>query len=223
MFTKSELQVLGQTLIQRKEWLNKNINKPEMAKNREQNTKLLTIIDSALQKISSALQETPSQQGQVSHYISNKVTPPLRQAAIQRRQEMEPAHIKTLIVDDDIVICEILSAFLHQAGVIQVDTASDGMKAITAMYDANPVYDLVLCDWNMPTKSGIDVHNAMRAAERYGGTVFMLVTAVTEAKQIKAAIEEGVDDYIAKPVDEEKLLRKVARFFPNVKTDAASE
>jgi len=60
------------------------------------------------------------------------------------------------------------------------------------------------------------VHNAMRAAERYINAVFMLVTAVTEAKQIKAAIDEGVDDYIAKPVEQEKLVKKIARFFPKV-------
>ena len=82
------------------------------------------------------------------------------------------------------------------------------------MYDANPVYDLVLCDWNMPTKSGIDVHNAMRAAERYLGTVFMLVTAVSDAKQIRSAIEEGVDDYVVKPIEQEKLIKKISRFFP---------
>lgn len=218
MFTKAELQVIGQTLIQRKEWLKKNMDRPE----RDQNEKLLAVIDSALQKVTQRLREqNPATRETVNHYISEKTVSPIRHAAIQRRQELEPAHIKALIVDDDQVICELLSAFLHHSGIIQVDIAADGMKAIGAMYDANPVYDLVLCDWNMPTKSGIDVHNAMRAAERYIGTVFMLVTAVTEAKQIKAAIEEGVDDYIAKPVEQDKLIKKIARFFPNVKIDAS--
>lgn len=218
MFNKSELQVMGQTLIQRKEWLVKNMNKPELANSLTQNKRLLGIIESSLQKISDQLKDAPSggSAGEVNHYVSSKITSPLRQAAIQRRQELEPAYIKTLIVDDDQLICDLLSAFLHQSGIIQVDIASDGMRAINTLYDANPVYHLVLCDWNMPTKSGIDVHNAMRAAERYMGTVFMLVTAITEAKQIKAAIEEGVDDYIAKPVEQEKLIKKIARFFPKV-------
>jgi two-component system chemotaxis response regulator CheY len=45
----------------------------------------------------------------------------------------------------------------------------------------------------------------------------MLVTAVTEAKQIRAAIEDGVDDYVVKPLEQDKLIKKIARFFPQVK------
>jgi two-component system chemotaxis response regulator CheY len=56
----------------------------------------------------------------------------------------------------------------------------------------------------------------MRAAERYIDTCFMLVTAVTEAKQIRAAIEEGVDDYVVKPIEEQKIIKKIQRYFPQI-------
>ena len=101
--------------------------------------------------------------------------------------------------------------------------ANDGLKGISTLYDANPVYDIVLCDWNMPIKNGLDVHNAMRAAERYMEACFMLVTAVTEAKQIRSAIEEGVDDYVVKPIEEEKFIRKIARHFPLINISDAIE
>lgn len=222
MFTKSELQLIGQTLIQRKDWLEKNIHKPELSKSLPQNEKLLGIIESALQKISHQLHEQSSQSSrEVNHYVSPHVASPLRQAAINRRLELAPDDIRVLIVDDDQLICDLLTAYLRRAGIQMIDVAEDGMVGISMMYNANPIYDLVLCDWNMPAKSGIDVHNAMRAAERYINTVFMLVTAVTEAKQIKTAIDEGVDDYVAKPVDQEKLIRKIARFFPGIKPSNA--
>lgn len=222
MFTKSELQLMGQTLIQRKDWLEKNMYKPELAKSLGQNQKLLGTIESALQKITHQLREqNPLTCKEVNHYISPRAASPIRQAAINRRQELAPDDIRVLIVDDDQLICDLLTAYLRQAGIQMIDVAEDGMVGISMMYNANPIYDLVLCDWNMPAKSGIDVHNAMRAAERYVNTVFMLVTAVTEAKQIKAAIDEGVDDYVAKPVDQEKLVRKIARFFPGVKLSNA--
>lgn len=222
MFTKSELQLMGQTLIQRKDWLEKNMLKPEFAKSLAQNQSLLGIIESTLQKISHELSEQSSLSGkEVNHYISTPAISPIRQTAIHRRQELVPDDIRVLIVDDDQLICDLLTAYLRQAGIQMIDVAEDGMVGISMMYNANPIYDLVLCDWNMPAKSGIDVHNAMRAAERYVNTVFMLVTAVTEAKQIKAAIDEGVDDYVAKPVDQEKLVRKIARFFPGIKLSNA--
>lgn len=229
MFTKQELQVLAQTLVQRREWLTKNLGKPELANSKIQNEKTLEIIDSALQKMSAALRNATTEtiessdaemdrsREQVAHYVSNKTPSPMRQSAINRRQQLSPNHIRVLLVDDDNFICEIISAFLRSVGITLIDTANDGMKGISMMYEANPVYDLVLCDWNMPKKSGIDVHNAMRAAERYLGTVFMLVTAVTEAKLIREAIDEGVDDYVVKPIEQDKLIRKIARLFPQVK------
>jgi two-component system chemotaxis response regulator CheY len=216
MFTKQELQVINQTLTQKREWLAKNISSAEGQARiaLEQN---LQSIESILQKISSPLRTT-GEKTSVNHYISEKTISPIRQAALTRRLELAPGHIRVLLVDDDQLICELVDAYLRAAGIQLIDYANDGMRGISMMYEANPIYDLV-CDWNMPGKSGIDVHNAMRAAERYLGTVFMLVTAVSEAKQIRTAIEDGVDDYVVKPIEQDKLMKKIARFFPRVKAD----
>jgi len=223
MFSKHELQVIGQTLIQRREWLTKNMHKPEMANIKTQNERTLQIIESAVLKITNSLrppaEATASEitRDGVNHYISQPSISPSRQAALERRQTAAPEDIRVLVVDDDQLICDLLTAYLRALGVTQIDTANDGMKGINMMFNANPVYDLVLCDWNMPAKSGIDVHNAMRAAERYHHTIFMLVTAVTEASQIRSAIQEGVDDYVVKPIEQDKLAKKIGRFFLQVK------
>ncbi|WP_049629973.1 response regulator [Cellvibrio sp. pealriver] len=214
MFTKQELQVIGQTLAQKRAWITKNINNSELNKAElEQN---LQAIESVLQKISTQFKASNGDKNTVNHYISEKSVSPIRQAAFGRRQELAPGQIRVLLVDDDQVICELMAAYLNASGIYLIDFANDGMRGISMMYDANPIYDLVLCDWNMPSKSGIEVHNAMRAAERYLGTVFMLVTAVSEAKQIRSAIEDGVDDYVVKPIEHDKLIKKIARFFPQV-------
>ena len=214
MFTKAELHVIGQTLTQRKEWLKKNPDRPE----REQNDKLLVVIESALQKITQQIQvPSPPAKDIINHYISEKSVSPIRQAAFGRREELVAAKIRVLLVDDDELIGELVTAYLNAAGITLIDVANDGQRGINMLYEASPIYDLVLCDWNMPSKSGIEVHNAMRAAERYLGTVFMLVTAVTESKLIRTAIEDGVDDYIVKPIENDKLIKKIARFFPQLK------
>ena len=220
MFSKQELQVIGQTLLQRRDWLTKNIHKPELANSKAQNERTLQSIESSLSKITAQLRDTNVEDApreQVNHYISQPTISPIRQAAMIRRQELVPGQIRVLLVDDDQMICELVAAYLQAAGIHLIDYANDGMRGISMMYEANPIYDLVLCDWNMPSKSGIEVHSAMRAAERYMATVFMLVTAVSEAKQIRSAIEDGVDDYVIKPIEQDKLLKKIARFFPHVK------
>src|SRR6187431_1848260 len=220
MFTKQELQIIGQTLAQKRDWIGKNLEKVEAGKARTQLEQNLPHIESALQKITDALRtsDAPTTE-RVNHYISTKVVSPIRQAAFGRRQELLPGQIRVLVVDDEQLICELVKSYLQTAGIDHIDIAHDGLQAISQMYDASPIYDLVLCDWNMPGKSGIEVHNAMRAAERYLGTVFMLVTAVTEAKLIRSAIEDGVDDYVVKPLEQDKLIKKIARFFPYVKSE----
>lgn len=204
MFTKAEQHVIAATLQQRANWLQKNLDNPDLSANRAQNQATLDIIESALAKLNDSPKASPPAAKQ----------PKLTGA--QKRQQMEPGQIRVLVVDDDEMIASLLQMLLQSVGVKYVDVAPDGLKGISMLYDADPVYDLVLCDWHMPIKNGLDVHNAMRAAERYLDTCFILVTAVTEAKQIRAAIEEGVDDYIVKPLEEQTTVRKLARHFPKL-------
>lgn len=212
MFTKSEAQVIARTLTQRREWLLKNIDNPEMLANKAQYQQTLTIIESALAKLAQALKPPPP----AVDIVSAPPPKPSKIPIAHKRAQMQPSDIKVLVVDDDNLISSIMHTLLRSLDIQTIDIAEDGLKAISMLYDANPVYDLVLCDWNMPIKNGLDVHNAMRAAERYIDTCFMLVTAVTEAKQIRAAIDEGVDDYIVKPIEEEKIIKKISRYFPQI-------
>lgn len=206
MFTKPEINVVTKTLQQRRDWIAKNIDNPDQQANKEQNQQTLTVIDSAIAKLSALTPIEPSP----------GPAKPVKLTGAQRRNQLEPAQIRVLIVDDDEMIASLLQMLLQSTGVRFVDIATDGLKGISMLYDANPIYDLVLCDWHMPIKNGLDVHNAMRAAERYMETCFILVTAVTEAKQIRSAIEEGVDDYIVKPLEEQTTIKKLARHFPKL-------
>lgn len=212
MFTKQETQLIAKTLTQRREWLLKNMDNAEHAAAKEQNQKVLELIESSLAKL---LQHLKPTQAPVD-IVSAPSAKPSKMPIAQKRAQMQPGDIKVLVVDDDNLISSIMQVLLNSYGIQQLDIAEDGLKAISMLYDANPIYDLVLCDWNMPIKNGLDVHNAMRAAERYTDACFMLVTAVTEAKQIRAAIEEGVDDYVVKPIEEEKIIKKIQRYFPKV-------
>ncbi len=216
MFTSLELQIIGKTLLSRRDWLNKNINNPDMNAVKMQNQEALELIDSVLVKIGFKPKPAQIADETTSTAASSSKIPKLTKA--QKRSQLSPEKMKVLVVDDESLITEFLAAMLNSAGILKVDTVNDGLQAINVLYAANPPYDLVLCDWSMPIKTGLDVHNAMRASDRYLDTCFMLVTAVTEAAQIRAAIEVGVDDYIVKPIEEEKIIKKIARHFPNIAT-----
>ena len=99
MFSKHELQVIGQTLIQRREWLTKNMHKPEMANAKTANERTLQIIESAVLKITNSLRplaaEAPTEAARdgVNHYVSQPTISPSRQAALDRRQKVAPEEI----------------------------------------------------------------------------------------------------------------------------------
>lgn len=210
MFTKAEQHIIAATLQQRANWLHKNIDNPDLSANKAQNQATLELIEGVLAKLNEVLKPPAP------------TAKPPKLTGAQRRQQLEPPQIRVLIVDDDEMIASLLQVLLRSVGIKYVDMAADGLKGISMLYDANPIYDLVLCDWHMPIKNGLDVHNAMRAAERYMETCFILVTAVTEAKQIRSAIEEGVDDYIVKPLEEQTTIRKLARHFPKLPIPASN-
>ncbi len=213
MFTKQDLLLIGQTLTQRRNWLAKQPSEADSSV-----IQTLKHLDTLIGRISAELKQSSAKAGDpLNHYISPKATS-IKETAIQRRRNLSAEQIRVLIVDDDQLICELLNVYLRDMGITLIETATDGLMAISLIYDANPVFDLVLCDWNMPVKSGIDVHKAMHAAERYNASVFMLVTAIAEAKQIRAAIESGIDDYVIKPIEQDKLRAKMANYFPKLAT-----
>ena len=196
MFTEQERQVVIQTLKQRRDWLLKNSENASRDGQATTYQEVLTHIVSALNKLA------PSEPKNADRQTSDTLP-----------QHRPPERIRVLIVDDDDLSAQLAATYLQAVGIQQIETASDGLEAINMLFNAKKVYHLVLCDWDMPIKNGLDVHNAMRASERYQQTCFMLVTAITEAKLIREAIEQGVDDYLAKPVSQETLIKKIGKVF----------
>ena len=71
--------------------------------------------------------------------------------------------------------------------------------------------DIIICDWDMPDVTGIEVLEAVRAGERLKDTLFIMVTAETRAKNIKQAIAAGATDYLLKPFKPDQLVYRVLK------------
>jgi DNA-binding NarL/FixJ family response regulator len=67
----------------------------------------------------------------------------------------------------------------------------------------------VLCDWEMPEMSGLELITWMRAEERYAKTPFMMITSRGERDHVLKAVTAGVSDYIGKPFTRDNFLGKV--------------
>ena len=78
MFTKSEAQLIAKTLTQRREWLLKNIDHPEHAAAKEQNQKVLELIESSLAKLLQLFKVTQAPVDIISTPIDNRLKKALR-------------------------------------------------------------------------------------------------------------------------------------------------
>jgi adenylate cyclase len=113
---------------------------------------------------------------------------------------------RVLIADDNPANVRILSMRLAADGY-DVVTARDGEEALAVAGEAQP--DLILLDVMMPKLDGITVCRRLKEAQSASFTPIILVTAMTEAKDIVAGLEAGADEYLTKPVDHAALSARV--------------
>ena len=120
------------------------------------------------------------------------------------------SRVSVLIVDDAAFIRDLVKKGLrvHFPG-IRVEEAANGRKA-QQFLSRNSV-DLILCDWEMPEMSGLDLLNWCRSEEELKKTPFIMVTSRGDKENVVQAVQAGVSDYIGKPFTSEQLLTKVKK------------
>ena len=130
-------------------------------------------------------------------------------------EQLQGKHI--LLAEDNDLNAEIAITLLETAGV-QVERAVDGEDCVQKLEAAAPkAYDLILMDVQMPRMNGYEASRRIRQLEdeekRHIPIVAMTANAFAEDKQ--KALEAGMDDFVAKPVNVKKLLQLLARLLPN--------
>jgi two-component system chemotaxis response regulator CheY len=68
---------------------------------------------------------------------------------------------------------------------------------------------LALVDWNMPEMGGLDLVRHVRADGRFKAMRLIMVTTETDLKEVHAAIECGVNEYVMKPFTKEIIADKL--------------
>ncbi|MGH8148657.1 MAG: response regulator transcription factor, partial [Steroidobacteraceae bacterium] len=111
--------------------------------------------------------------------------------------------MKVLVADDDRDLRELIGFALAQAGFLAIK-AADGPGAVR-LFDAEAP-DLAVLDINMPSMSGFEVCQAIRARS---GIPIMMLTVRSEEEDLIRALELGADDYLTKPFSPKTLLARL--------------
>jgi CheY-like chemotaxis protein len=119
-----------------------------------------------------------------------------------------------LLVEDNEVNMTIATAILERWGV-QVDQAVDGQQALQAVQAAAAQgrhYDAVLMDVQMPVMSGHEATRALRQTEAGRHLPVIALTAAALVTERQEALQAGMNDFLTKPIDAEKLRLSLLRW-----------
>ena len=113
-----------------------------------------------------------------------------------------------MLAEDNLVNQKLAVILLQKRGH-QVTVAANGRQALEAWQRAS--FDLVLMDMEMPEMDGLAATQAIRAGEKISGGHIPIIamTAHAMAEHRERCLAEGMDDYLTKPLEPQKLFEVV--------------
>ena len=116
-------------------------------------------------------------------------------------------HPRVLVADDSSTMRKIILRSLQAVGVSETTEAQDGNEAVSLFQPGQ--FDMVLTDWNMPGKTGLEVVQEIRAKD--AKIPIIMVTTEAEKGRVLQAIQAGVSDYLVKPFTADTLREKLLK------------
>jgi two-component system, OmpR family, phosphate regulon response regulator PhoB len=113
---------------------------------------------------------------------------------------------RILIVEDEPSSAELIAINLTHAGY-DVQRALQTEVALNMMRDELP--NLLILDWMLPGKSGVQFARELRANERTRGLPILMLTAKSEESDKVLGLDSGADDYVTKPFSPKELIARV--------------
>jgi CheY-like chemotaxis protein len=152
------------------------------------------------------------------HQVESKL-PPERQQMLKSARNREAAleGKRVLVVEDDVRNIFALTSVLEPKGV-EVVIARNGREALEVLADSGrqqgAAIDLVLMDIMMPEMDGLTAMREIRKQSRWKALPIIALTAKAMADDQEKCLNAGANDYIAKPLNVDKLLSLVRVWMP---------
>lgn len=126
---------------------------------------------------------------------------------------------QVLLVEDDPQMADLLKLLIEAAAPgTRVDWVSEVDSAERSF--STRIFDLVLCDWNLPGRAGIALAGFMR--KRGSKTPIIMITGRSDRASVLAARSQGVDAFIAKPFQAEAVVARLRGLLADDENDDSS-
>lgn len=107
-------------------------------------------------------------------------------------------HAKVLVVEDEADIRDLVALHLKREGY-EVDVCGDGAEALSLLKSRS--YHLLILDWMLPEKSGLEILRELRKTHPHQQMAVLMVTAKGTSSDLVMGLENGADDYLVKPFE----------------------
>jgi PAS domain S-box-containing protein len=136
-------------------------------------------------------------------------TAPDKTQPLTQQQLFKKSHI--LLAEDNHINQRVMLATLAHMGLEDVKVANNGQEVLAALRKRR--YDLILMDVSMPVMDGFTATQAIRGdSDLYPQIPIIAMTAHAIAGDRERCLAAGMDDYIAKPVDQQELARLLRKY-----------
>lgn len=120
--------------------------------------------------------------------------------------------VRALVVDDSSSDRLLIKTILNRLGISQIQEADNGISGsfhIQNSIATKNFFDLVITDWSMPGKSGLDLLTEIRSAKELSSTPVILVTSVKAGAKPGWSDKIGAQALITKPLNFGELVDKI--------------
>lgn len=117
------------------------------------------------------------------------------------------ARLRVLVIEDDVQGSKLIDMILGDLGISSIEHAGDGAEAWHRIEKAERPFDLIICDWNMPVMTGIQL--LARVRDNRIHTPFIMITGRGFVESAVEAKQLGVSAYIHKPYSPRQLTEKI--------------
>lgn len=146
--------------------------------------------------------QKPVDENKIREVISNMLN--IDETNIEKSIKLKNKEI--LVVDDDVRNVFVLASVFEEYGAV-IHNAENGRAALEKLEKINP--DLILMDIMMPIMDGYETISRIKEKNEYDSIPIIALTAKSMEEDRAKCIEAGADDYMAKPVDNDTLVRLV--------------
>tara|TARA_R110002111_G_scaffold1306_6_gene8902 strand:+ start:730 stop:3357 length:2628 start_codon:yes stop_codon:yes gene_type:complete len=164
----------------------------------------------------------------VSDYHARQLSKPISETALVRSltkleevsetnviATVRPKPYKLLLVEDNFINTEVALGILEDCGYHQIETAENGQEAIDLLKQEQ--FDLVLMDCQMPILDGYEATRWIRAGKAGEQSKVPIIAMTANAMQgdREKCLAVGMDDYLSKPIDPDKLTKTLQQWLTN--------